>query len=199
MSKPLAIFWKPMKSSSHAIALRILLATDGLVLFSGAMLGPIYALFVRDIGGDILDTGLAASVFTATAGCVVFLSGKLTDRVKETELLVAIGYIIRGTGFLGYLMVDSVATLLVVQALIGAGEALCSPAFDALFSRHVEPGKQGVQWGTWEALNYFALAFGALMGSVVVHAFGFPILFMAMSALTLLSAFYIFRLPRRAL
>lgn len=181
------------------LALRILLITDGLVVLAGAMLGPIYALFVRDIGGDILDTGLAASVFTATAGVVVFFSGRLSDRIKENELIVALGYAVRGTGFLGYLLVDSIMTLLLVQVVVGIGEALCSPAYDALFSKHLNPGRSGSQWGTWESMNYFALAVGALVGSAIVSLFGFPVLFVIMGCFAYTSACYIYFLPRRTL
>lgn len=190
---------KQYKGSLDALALRILLITDGLVVFSGAMLGPIYALFVRDIGGDILDTGLAASVFMATAGVVVFLSGRLTDRVKETELIVAAGYAIMGVGFFAYTTVNSVGELLLIQVVIGLGQALCSPAFDALYSKHVSPGKSGSQWGAWESINYFALAFGALAGSAVASIFGFSTLFVVMGCFALMSAGYIYFLPRRVL
>lgn len=181
------------------LALRILLMTDGLVVFSAAMLGPIYALFVRDIGGDILDTGLAAGVFTATAGVVVFLSGRFSDRVKEPEMVVASGYAIMASGFLSYLLVDSVGMLLLVQVMIGFGQALCSPSFDALYSKHVDPGRSGTQWGAWESMNYFAAAFGALAGSAVASLFGFPVLFTLMGCLAFTSALYIFALPRRVL
>ena len=187
------------KKTSGNFALRILLITDGLVVFSGAMLGPIYALFVRDIGGDILDTGLAAGVFTATAGIVVFLSGRFSDKIKETELIVSLGYAIMGTGFLSYTLVHSVSQLLIAQVIIGFGQALCSPSFDALYSKHVEPGRSGSQWGAWESMSYFAVAFGALAGSTVVSIFGFQALFVAMSGFAYMSAIYIYLLPRKVL
>jgi sugar phosphate permease len=190
---------KSKKSARANIALRILLVTDSLVVFSAAMLGPIYALFVRDIGGDILDTGLAAGVFTATAGIVVFLSGRFSDQIKENELVVASGYAIMGIGFFSYGIVHSVTELLFVQVLIGFGQALCSPSFDALYSKHVEPGKSGTQWGAWESMNYFAAAFGALAGSGVASLFGFPALFTTMGCLAFTSATYIYFLPRRVL
>ncbi len=190
---------KGQKKTRGNVALRILLITDGLVVFSGAMLGPIYALFVRDIGGDILDTGLAASVFMATAGIVVFLSGRYSDRLKETEMVVSFGYAVMATGFLAYTQVHTVVQLLLVQVVIGFGQALCSPAFDALYSKHVEPGKSGSQWGAWESVNYFALAFGALAGSAVASIFGFQALFIAMSCFAYVSALYIYFLPRRVL
>ena len=42
--------------------LRILLISDTLVLISGAMIVPIYAIYVKKIGGDILDAGVPANV-----------------------------------------------------------------------------------------------------------------------------------------
>lgn len=190
---------KNLKRGKPNIALRVLLITNGLVVFSAAMLGPIYALFVRDIGGDILDTGLAAGVFTATAGLVVFLSGRFSDRVKENEVLVAVGYLIMGSGFFLYTQVESVVHLLLIQVLIGFGEALYSPSFDALYSKHLDPERSGSQWGTWESMNYFAVAFGALAGSTVASLFGFHALFIAMGCFAWTSALYIYFLPRRVL
>lgn len=190
---------KGLKKGKQNMALRILLITDGLVVFSAAMLGPIYALFVQDIGGDILDTGLAAGVFTATAGIVVFLSGRFSDRIRESELIVATGYAIMGIGFFSYTWVGTVVHLLIVQVIIGFGQALCSPSFDALYSKHLDPERSGSQWGAWESMNYFAVAFGALAGSAVVSLFGFQALFVAMGCFAWTSALYIYFLPRRVL
>lgn len=186
-------------SGPHRFALKALLLTNGLVLLSGAMLGPIYALFVQDIGGDILDTGLAAGIFTATAGIVVFFSGRWSDRVRESELVVASGYAIMGTGFFFYTQIETMLALLCVQALIGFGEAVYSPSFDALYSKHLDPRHSGSQWGTWESMNYFALATGAFVGSAIATLFGFTALFVFMGCLAFASALYILFLPRRAL
>ena len=119
-----------MASINHP--LKILLFTNGLILFSGAMLGPIYALFVDEIGGDLLDASLAGATFSLTAAIVVFIFGKLSDSVRENELLVVLGYALMGTGFCLYTVVDSMGTLLFVQVIIGIGEAMYSPSFDAL-------------------------------------------------------------------
>ena len=44
-------------------ALRILVTTNGLVLISVAMINPIYAYFVSDVGGTLLDTSYAFAAF----------------------------------------------------------------------------------------------------------------------------------------
>lgn len=181
------------------LALKILLVTNSLVLLAGAMLGPIYALYVEKVGGDLLDASLAGGILALAAGITVFLSGKWSDRVKENELVVVVGYLAIGVGFLLYIIVDSIFTLLLVQVLIGLGEAIYSPAFDAVYSRHLEKNKSGTQWGMWESMNYFTYAFGAITGGLVVSYFGFNIMFLLMAGMCFGSAIYIYLLPRKVL
>ncbi|MEK9209214.1 MAG: MFS transporter [Patescibacteria group bacterium] len=180
-------------------AIRILLVTNGLILIAGAMLGPIYALFVEKIGGDLLDASLSFSVFMVTAGVVTLISGKFSDKLKESELVVVWGYIVMGVGFFSYTLVNSLWSLLLVQVLIGLGEAIYNPAFDALYSKHLDGHKAGREWGVWEAMNFLVAALGAIAGGFLATKFGFNAMFITMGLLCFASAIYIFRLPRRVL
>lgn len=180
-------------------ALRILLFTNALILLSAAMLGPIYALFVEEIGGDLLDASFAGGLFAVAGGLTTFLFGKMSDRVRQNQYLISIGYSLMGLGFLLYLWVDSVWMLFVIQCLIGFGEAVYSPPFDKLYSDHLAKTKSGEQWGAWEAMNYFMLAIGAFLGGFIAHKFGFQILFMVMSILSFTSAIYLAILPKKAI
>ena len=44
--------------------LKLLLLTASLFLFAGGLFGPIYAVFVEDIGGDLLTAGAAFGTFS---------------------------------------------------------------------------------------------------------------------------------------
>lgn len=180
-------------------ALRILLITNAMILISAAMIAPIYALFVEKIGGDLLDASFAGGAMALAAGCTVLVSGRISDRVKRPEIIVSLGYIAMGVGFLLYTVVDSIWFLLCIQVLIGFGEALYSPPFDALYSRHLTVKKAGREWGAWESMNYFSIAIGAVLGGFIVTQFGFIMLFMIMAGMCFLSGFYIYFLPRHTL
>ncbi|MDO8570335.1 MAG: MFS transporter [Candidatus Daviesbacteria bacterium] len=180
-------------------ALRILLISNAMVLIAGAMLGPIYALFVEQTGGDLLDASLAGSVFAFAAGITVLLSGKYADKIKQKNIIVIIGYIIMGIGFLLYTMVNSMQTLLLVQIVIGFGGAIYNPSFDALYSESLDQGKNATEWGAWEAINYFSIAVGAIIGGFIVTNFGFTPLFVVMSLLCFLSALYLYKIPKKIL
>jgi len=180
-------------------ALKILLVTNSFVLLAGAMLGPIYALFVEKIGGSLLDASLTGGVFALTAGIATLIAGKFADKLKRKELIIVFGYTAMGIGFLLYTLVNSIIFLLAVQVLIGLAEAMYSPAFNALYSKHLTRNKAGQEWGAWEATNYFSIAIGAAAGGAVVTNFGFNAIFIAMAVLCFASALYIYNLPRYTL
>jgi hypothetical protein len=170
-------------------ALRILLITDACFIFAAGLFGPIYAIFVERIGGDLLDAGWAWAAFTLTSGIVIFLLSRWEDRVVHYEQLIIGGYTLRSIAVFGYLLVSSPAHLLAVQTLIGLGLALSSPAYDALYSKSLEKGREAAQWGDWEAMDYIVSALAAIIGSAIATAFGFPALFFLMFLISLAGVF----------
>ncbi len=181
-------------------ALRILLATNGLILFAGAMLGPVYAIFVEDIGGNLFDASIAIGLFALVAGITTMISGNYGDKIEENELIIIFGYITMGIGFFLHIFVNSIIFLFVVQIIIGLGEAIYSPVFDSVYSKHTDKRKSFCkQWGAWEAMDYFTTAIGAIIGGLIVTKLGFNTMFTLMSALCLASSVYIYILPRRLL
>lgn len=180
-------------------ALRILLFTNSLILVAGATIGPIYALYVEKIGGDLLDASFAGAAFAFSAGITVFVVGKYVDKLKQPEMVMVWGYALIGLGYLLYTFVNSIWFLLAIQLLIGFGEAIYNPPFDALYSRHIEKKHAGKEWGIWESANYFSIAIGAVIGGFIVTNFGFSTLFLLMAFLCFGSVLYILFLPKHTL
>lgn len=83
--------------------LKILLITDAFVLISSAMIVPFYTVFVQKIGGNILEAGLAASVFAIAAGTAALLSGSVSDKIKRKEWIIGGCYLVIALGFLLYI------------------------------------------------------------------------------------------------
>lgn len=165
---------------------KILLLSDAFYLLSGALLGPIYALFVQEIGGDLLDASGTFALFMITAGITVFLLGLWEDKTKYQEKFIIAGYGLSVIGSFGYLLVNSTSSLFLVQAIMGLAVALKDPAYDALFSE--SSGKHlALSWGEWEAMDYIALGVGAFVGGFIAQSFGFRTLLWCMFALSVFS------------
>lgn len=160
---------------------------DSFFILAGGLIGPIYALFVEKIGGDILDASSAFALFMITAAVVIFLLAFWEDRSKHKKKFVIAGYGIGVIGYAGYLLVDSPTSLFVVQAILGLSVALKDPAYDALFSdskKHLT-----MAWGAWEAVDYLMLGLGALIGGLITQELGFSALLWCMFVLSAMSFF----------
>ena len=93
-----------MKKKLFNKALKVLLMTNGLILLAGAMIGPIYALFVERVGGDLMDASIAGGLFALSAGFVSLIFGRLSDKTKDTTWVVILGYLLIALGFFLYLL-----------------------------------------------------------------------------------------------
>ncbi len=187
------------KRSQKKRALNILVLTNALILIAGAMMGPIYALFVEEIGGSLLDASLTGTVFALAAGITVLIVGRITDKIKQQRYVVIFGYLMMALGFFLYLFVDSIWFLFIIQIIIGFGEAIYSPAFDAIYSRHTTDHHEGSEWALWESMMYFTTAAGAFVGGLLAYRFGFDTIFVVMTALCLISAAYLALIPKKIL
>ncbi len=66
--------------------LYFLLASDAWANLALGMLGPIYAIFVEQIGGDILDASWAYFAFTFTSGIMIYIVGRWEDYIPRVWL-----------------------------------------------------------------------------------------------------------------
>lgn len=168
-------------------ATKILLFTNWLILISWAMLWPIYALFVDKIWWDLMDASFAWWLFALTAWITTLLSGKYTDKLKNQSLVLFLWYILMSIWFFLYLMVDSILMLFFVQIIIWLWEAIYSPAFDALYSKHIHKKQRWYEWGIWESMNYFTIAIWAFAWWIIVSYLWFNVIFIIMWWLTIIS------------
>ncbi len=180
-------------------ALRLLLITDSFILISSAMFGPIYAIFVQEIGGGILEASWAVAVFSFITGISLYFFARFEDQMKEQELALVFGYFVLAIGYFGYLFVHSLPSLLLMQAILGIGKAVYTPAYDGLYSIHLDRKKAASQWGAWEMMAYIISGIGAVVGGLLANAFGFSILFVIMGMLCVFGAFVIWLQPRKVL
>ena len=164
--------------------LKILLSSYALFGLAAGMFGPIYAVFVEQIGGDLLTAGAAYAAFSFAAGILIFIISRWEDHVKHKEKLVVVGYFVMTLGYLGYIMIRTPLDLFVVQAVLGVGNAILSPAWDAIYSKRLDKGRYASEWGIWESMNYIVIALAALIGGFLANVFGFRFIFVIMFILS---------------
>lgn len=154
--------------------------------FAEAMLGPIYAIFVKDVGGDIIAAGAAWSTFMLISGVGILLMGKVEDKFKSDRKFIILGYGLTSLGFLGYFFVSSVMHLFLVQVILGLGTMILVPARDTFYTRYLEKEKFASQWAAWESLWFIVAGIAALIGAFLAKIFGFKTMFLIMFFISLI-------------
>lgn len=180
-------------------SLRVLITVNTVMVFIVAMFAPFYAVFVQKIGGNLAVAGFSWAVYPIVAGVLTFLFSQWEMKVKEQELLMAVGYFIRGLVFLSYAFMGGIAQLIFTQILWGIGTALSTPAFDATYSAHTSREGSIAEWGQWEGMSNVATGVAALISGIVIQSVGYTWLFSGMSAASIILGIYIWLLPRELL
>jgi len=180
-------------------ALRVLITYNGILMFGVMLFGPLYAVFVQKIGGGVQLISISSAAFYLSSALFLWIVGKLGDKVKEKELMLAASYLIRSVGYLGFLIVDSALGLILLESLFGLAEALGSPTFGALFAKHVDGEMEVMEYADWALVASLIMAVGSLIGGFVVSALGFGLLFVVISALCFVAFLGITLSPRKLL
>lgn len=172
---------------------KLLILAYGFSIFSEGVLLPIYAFFVEDIGGDILDASGAIGLFLITSSIFTFLINKQKWSEKHVLDLLIIGWFIWVLGNFGYLFVHNNISLFVVQILLGIGSAISEPAFNAELSDNIEGSFKVKSWGVFESLKTFLAGLAAITGGIITQLFGFKKLIIFMVFVATLSFFIVFK------
>ncbi len=180
-------------------SLRILITVNAILVFIVGLFAPFYAVFIASLGGSIALAGFAWALYSLVAGVLILLFSNWQLKIKEQELLIALGYIIRAGVFLSYAFMTSLPQLLATQILWGVATAISTPAFDAVYAKHTTQEDSIVQWGGWEGIAAIATGAAALVGGVMIQSFGYHAIFMVMAVISLCLGLYIWRLPREVL
>lgn len=180
-------------------ALRILVLINGVFVFGAYMFPPLFALFVEEIGGGIFSAGSIWATFGIFTGILMMIFSQFGDRIKEKEYLIAGGYFFRLIGWLGYFFAVNLWHLYILQIILALGEALGTPAFNAIYSEHLDHGSYVKQWGAWSSLALVVGGIAALFGGTIASLFGFRILFLFMAFLATISFIFLMIQPRKLL
>ena len=125
--------------------------------------------------------------------------GKYLDK-KEGErddlLAVIWGNILTALVALGYIFSRETWHIYFLQAVYGFGMALNIPAYTAIFSRHLDKGKEAYVWGFRGAATGIVIGIAEGVGGIIAHRFGFNVLFIAAAVIVLASAILLFLISK---
>lgn len=167
-------------------SLRLLFISNGVFVLAGNLLGPLFAVYLERFTKSPLVISLTWATFWITTTLLTWIIAKVGDRLNKGNLLAA-GFIIRAIAWLAFAFVGNLTAVILLQVLLGLGEALGSPAFDAIFAEHLDKNRHVEDYADWKVINNLATAAGTIVGGFIVTSFGFSPLFLMMSGMAMAS------------
>jgi hypothetical protein len=164
-----------------------LVASYVISTFAEGILLPIYAIFVQQIGGDILEASGAIAVFLIVSGIATVVIHRSQWSQRNRTLLLVGGWILWVAGIAFYYLISSTVTLFLAQVLVALGNAIADPAFDAELDDHTDEAIKSYEWGLFEAFKDILNGVAAIAGGLIAAFLGFRVLIACMIATATLS------------
>ncbi len=180
-------------------ALKVLYLYNSIFVFASNLIGPLFAVYIQQFDHSALTISLTWAIFIISTTIFSYLFSKFGDKVIEQEYGLLAGFLIRAAVWFAFIFTTNIYVIFALQIVLGLGEALGSPSFDALRSIHIDQGRQISECSDWIVISNLSMAAATIIGGLVVSHLGFPILFLTMFILALLAFFGVFVQPRNLL
>jgi MFS family permease len=174
---------------------RILLWGSNFWMFGDGLLGPLFAVFATEVGGDIFEITTAWAIFMIVTGVLTVVFGRLADRIGHERLMIS-GYALNAVFTFCYLLVDSATDLFLVQAGLGLSLALTNPTWAALYDKYSSGKNDGAVWGAAYGHSNIAIGIATVCGGYIVTRYSFEVLFIIMGTLQIFATLLQYRIMK---
>jgi len=177
--------------------IKYLILSD-LIFWSGwGLLSPIFAVFVvKNIeGGSLAVVGLASGIYWILKSLLRVPIGIFLDSRKGEEddfWFLFFGLILSSLVPFGYLMAKYPFHIYLLQILQAFGMAMALSGWTAIFTRHIDQGKEATEWGLDATFVGLGIGISGILGGMIAQIFGFKTVFVLVGILGLLAAILLF-------
>lgn len=167
--------------------IKLLLLTSILIHSGANLLAPIYAIFIKDIGGDLIDAGIAVGIYAFMKGIFYFVIGRIKEDRFSKRMMMFLGYTIMGIGYAAYLLANKPMDVFIIQGILSLGETIINPSWSAIIATSLKKGKERHIYSHFFGYRSIFEGIAALVGGLFAMKFGFNIVFGIMAAFALTS------------
>lgn len=179
--------------------IKVLIYSDVAIVTAFSFYGPIFAIFIADQirGGGPALAGLAAATYWIVRTIIQLPISRYLDRhdgEKDDFWALVGGSFIFSVVPLLYLIASEPWHVILFQMIYGVGDSLAVPTYLSLYGRHVDKTKEGSEWGLRSVTVGMGAAIAGAAGGFIAAAFGFKVVFIMTSVLSLIGSVILFAL-----
>lgn len=173
--------------------IRYLLVSDFLFYSGWGLILPAFAVFVTDNieGGDIMAVGIAEAVYLIASSflriiCGVFLDNQPNE--KSDYFFMVAGLFFASLVPFGYIFAANMWHIYLLEAARGAGLAMSTSGWSAIFTRHIDKGREATEWGISAMSVGIGAGIAGIIGGWAITQFGFVPVFATVGAAGILGS-----------
>ena len=173
--------------------IKILITSDFLLQSGWGLIGPIFAIFLtRQIqGGDLKMVGFVAATYWVTKSIIQPFIAKHLDKnhgEKDDFQFLVVGMYVANLIPLGYLFSTQPWHIFSLEFTRGLAMACVVPTWSAIFTRHIDKGREAFSWSMESTGIGFAAGLAGAIGAWLASVFSFKIVFILVSLFGLASS-----------
>lgn len=157
---------------------------------AAGFLPPIYAVFITTqiAGASVASVGFAITIYWTIKSVLQLFVARFIDKnhgeIDDFYFMIA-GGMLNALFVSLYYFATTITHVYLLQLLIGAADAMVIPPFYAIFTRHVDKGKEAFEWSLFSSFSIGAgSALGAVLGGTLGASIGFRAVFPMVGILT---------------
>jgi len=181
--------------------IKYLILSD-LIFWGGwGLITPIFAIFIveRIVGGSALVAGMASAIYWVLKSVLripigIFLDSRPGE--KDDYFFLVFGLFLASLVPFGYIFSFYPWHIYLLQAIHAIGMAMSLSGWSAIFTRHIDKGKEATEWGLDGTSVGLGVGISGAIGGWAVTKFGFTPVFLAVGILGLIGVMLLLALKR---
>jgi len=176
------------------------LVLSDLAFWTGwGLINPVFAIFVVDriVGGSAFVVGIASAIYWIVKSLFRIPIGIFLDTCpseKDDYFSLVAGLFITALVPFGFIFAEIPLHIYILQAFHGFGLAMSLSGWTAIFTRHIDKGRESTEWGLdATSIGLGTGIAGAVGGWAVIH-FGFTPVFITVGVFGLIGVALLFGL-----
>ena len=165
--------------------IKLLLSCSILIHGGINLLAPIYALFIKNIGGSLIDASATIGCYAILKGVFYFLFRKLDDKRFSKKFMISFGYFLFFVSYLGYLFATKTVHIFFIQGLLAFAEVVINPSWSAVIAVSLTKGKERNIYSDFYGYRSIFEGLAAISGGLLAFYLGYNTLFILMACFAL--------------
>lgn len=172
---------------------KTLIGADLVFLSALGFVTPVFAIFIINQikGGSAEVIGFAAAIYWITKSILEIPIGRFLDKrkgEKDDLYFLVSGYLIIACVHFGYLFSYLPWHIYILQGIYATGLAMSWPAWYAIFTRHIDKDREGLEWSIQDASYGIGTGITGALGGLLVTLFGFNLIFIIAGIFAIIGA-----------